>query len=391
MKLLPIVGIDNTSHDDALTVGGQSPAYFMRDIINFDISDRGSAELRKSGRKVSDRVYTKLWQSPLHKDVFGMDHVGMLYKVDPISFSGTELGQVGHDANFEVVNNLVYIAGSLGIFTFNGAVLNKITLDAPGYPFLMKDAGSLSAGQYGVAISYLSGDIESELSRTEFISVEGDAGIRVTVPLIKGEGITGVNVYITSSNGTELYLYGRYAADAVEVNITAESSGRPANFQHLSKMPSGQFLTQWQGRLVTADKNMLHFSQSMTYHLTDARYDYVRLPQRISFVVGVEGGLWVGQVDKVVFLRGTSPDNFTFEVKTAQAPIKGTAITLDNQDAGEVGQGGGRTALWLASNGLCMGSNQGQLIEMQSKHIQGVSGQSGRCVGFDGRITTIIK
>lgn len=391
MKILPIVGMDNSSHDDALIVGGNSPAYFMRDIINFNISDRGSAELRKSGRKVSEQVYTKLWQSPLHQDVFGVDQEGILYKVDPISFNGTELGPIGHNANFEVINNLVYIVASLGIFTFNGAVLTKITIDSPGYPFLIKSEGSLSAGQYGVAISYLSGDLESELSRTEFITLEVDAGIRVTLPLTRSEDITRVNVYVTSSNGTELYLYGTYSVDTIEVNITAESSGRPALFQHLSKMPSGQYSSQWQGRLVTADKNMLYFSQSMTYHLTDARYDYVRLPQRISFVVGVEGGVWVGQVDKVVFLRGTSPDDFTLEVKTAQPPIKGTAITLDNQDAGEIAQGGGRTALWLASNGLCMGSSQGQLFEMQSKRIQGITGQSGRCVGFDGRITATIK
>lgn len=393
MKLLPIVGIDNTSHDDALTVGGKSPAYFMRDIVNFDISKRGSAHLRKSGRKVSPNIYLKVWQSPLHQDVFAVDREGYLLKIDPYSWEGKQLGQVGHDVNFEVINNQVFISASLGIFTFNGAVLTKITSDAPGYPYLQKSDGSLTTGQYGVAISYLRGTLESELSRMETISLESDGlGIQVVLPLLKGEGVTGVNIYCTSGNGTELYLQSTHPADAVDVTITGEAElGRPASFRYFSKMPTGKFMTHWQGRLITADKNMLYFSQSLTYHLTDPRYDYIRMPQSITFVIGVDGGLWVGQVDKVVFLRGNAPDTLSFEIKTAQPPVKGSAITLDSEVTGELGEGGGRTAMWLAANGLCIGTGSGGLIEPQSKRIQGISAKSGGCVRFDRRVIATIK
>jgi hypothetical protein len=100
-----------------------------------------------------------------------------------------------------------------------------------------------------------------------------------------------------------------------------------ARFKGLSPMRSGRYLKYWQGRLITADKNILRFSEPMAYHLHDESLAFVVMPQRITFMP-VDGGIWVGQVTHVVFLTGNKPQDMTFQAKTTHAPVPDSALKL---------------------------------------------------------------
>lgn len=391
MKLLPIVGIDNTSNDDALVSGGKNPQYHMRDIVNFNISDHGTATLRKSGRKVSDLQLETIWQSPLHKTIFGVDKVGMLHIVSS-DWSSDVIGRVGHSACFCVVNNLVYISGADGLFVYNGKNLLPLTVATPSSPMVLSsEGGSLEQGQYVVAISHSTAQGESSLSKSDAVTVGENSKLSLTLPFVTDENVQKVNIYITSSNGTEMYLHSTYQPQTVEVDILDTLSlGRSANLKHLSPMVSGQHLCYWKSRLLTVQKNIIHFSETLTYHLTDERYNYVRMPQTITFLIPVESGLWVGMIDKVAFLRGSAPDDLSLEIKTAQPPIRGSAIVLDSEVSGELGAGN-HCALWLASNGWNIGSSDGTLLEPQAKRLSNITARSGRSVRFGHRVITIVR
>lgn len=402
MRLMPIAGINNVSDDDGLQQGGDASKLFVREALNVDISDTGRIALRKGAVQVSTTQFKNLWQSPLHQDVFATLN-RQLVKVNPMSWDYEVLLDGIDDSVvcYEVVNNLVFISTLQGIFCYDGARVLPLTIDTPASPMVAASTqgGTLGSGDYIVAMSYIRNGVESALSENVRCSLalsgQGDplqGSLTVTLPYCLDDSITGVNIYVSARNGAELKKFGTYPIGTGQVVIDqCEQLGRAVQFSHLSPMPSGKFMQYWQGRLLTADKNVLRFSQAMAYHLHDERHDFVLMPQRITFILPVDAGVWVGQVDGVVFLSGSQPSEMTFSKKTGHAPIPMSAIYVDADTVGgDISQSGNTTALWLADNGYVVGTSSGQIIEVQSGTLKGITAKSGRSVRFDRRITTIV-
>ena len=402
-KLMPIAGMNNVSSDDGLQQGGEVSKLFVRDALNVDISNTGRIALRKGAIQVSNTLFKNIWQSPLHKDVFATLE-RQIVKLNHNSWGEYEVLLDDIDTStvcFDVVNNLVLICTLHKIYCFNGSSLQPLAINSPAPVMAVgnSEGGTLGSGEYVIAISYLRNGIESSLSENTKCYIELNdpialtGSISLTLPMCLDLGITQVAVYVTTRNGSELKKFGVYPISTVQVVIDqVDRLGRAAQFSHLSPMPSGKFMKYWQGRLLTANKNILRFSQALAYHLHDERHDFVMMPQRITFILPVDGGIWVGQVTHVVFLTGTSPTDMTFQPKTSHAPVPNSAIEIDAETAGSsIAQGGGKTALWLAENGYVIGTSSGQIIELQAGVMQGIVAKSARSVSLGKRVTTIVS
>ena len=392
IPLVPLAGIDNVSDEATLRRGGDSPRLYVRDAINVDLTKEGKAELRAGVRRVTSSPYRNLWQSPLHRDVFATlgDQWGC---VDPVSWSFEPLIALGDGpASHVVLNNLVCVAGQAGIFTFDGTTAQRLTLDTPAAPLVLVGAGSLDAGDYGVAVAWLRGSLESAPSQIKTAHVPASGSLEITLPLCLDATVTGVRLYLTTPNGGELAREQDYPLGAATIVVSVSPKlGAPAQFQHLSPMPTGQYLAYWRGRLLTAKGNVLRFSEALTYHLHSERHGFVQMPQRITFVQPVDGGIWIGQVDHVAFLAGSTPDQLSMSRKTAKAPVPGSAIMVDADTlGGELSQGGGSTAVWLADNGYVAGTSSGQVVELQAGVLRGIVGSSGASVALDRRLLTVV-
>lgn len=156
-------------------------------------------------------------------------------------------------------------------------------------------------------------------------------------------------------------------------------------------MPTGQYLGLWRGRLVVAQGRTLRFSEALAYHVHDPRHGFVQMPQRITFVAPVDGGLWVGQVDHVVFLRGTAPQELAFERKTSRAPVPGSAVALASDEAGDASGGARAAVAWLSSVGFAMGTPDGGIIEPQAQRLRAISATAGSTVVQHRRLTTALR
>lgn len=394
LKLFPIAGMNNVKADDALQVGGDSPRVFVRDAVNVDITETGRINLRKGALQVSDLPYKNIWQSPLHKDVFATV-ANKLVLLNTENWQHRELATIGEgQIQFEIVNNLIYISSENVIWTYNGDSIKPLSIDTPASPLVnFENAGSLSEGSYSVAISWLRDQLESGVSQLATISIDSVGGLNITLPYCLDALVGGVRVYITDRNGAELLHYSDYPINTSTITIVnIDQLGMPARHSGLSPMPTGRYMKYWQGRLLTADKNILRFSEPLAYHLHDQRFGFVMMPQKITFVQPVDGGIWVGQVTHVVFLTGTNPHEMTFQQKSAHAPIPDSAIEIDtNIIGGDISQGGNTTALWLAQNGYILGTSSGQIIELQAGVVDGITAKSGRSVRLGRRITTIVS
>lgn len=386
--IMPLAGINNVGEDAAL----QGERLFVRDALNVNVTPAGKAEVRPGARLVTAQRYLNLWQSPLHGDTFatlGADWV----KVDPATWGHQVLAAVGEgDAAHEVLNNQVVVAAPAGIFTYDGNGARRLTLETPAAPFVMADSGSMPAGTYGAAVAWLRGTQESAPSSITFAEV-GDAGaLSVTLPMCMDASVTGARLYLTRQNGGELLLAGDYPLASPSIHLPLlPDLGRPAQFRHLSPMPTGKYLKYWRGRLLIANGNVLRWSEALAYHLHDERHGFVQMPQRITFVQPVDGGIWVGQVDHVAFLAGAEPGALSLSRKASRAPIPGSAILVPAEVVGtNASPGGSPVAVWLAENGYVMGTSGGDLAEVHAGVMAGITGQRGTSVVLDRRLTTAV-
>lgn len=392
LPLMPLAGMNNAAEEAALMRGGDSPAVFARDVVNINVSPAGKARLRDCAHRVSTLKIRELWQSPLHRESFGAvgDEWG---KVGALSWSFDPMVSIGNGpVSHEVLNNLVCVAGDSGIFTYDGSTAQKLTIENPPAPLVVTGSGSMVAGVYGVAMAWLRGSTESAPSAIAFADVSDSGSMQIILPMCLDDSVTGVRLYMTRQNGGELARAGDYQIDATTIDIPAlPKLGAPPQFLNKSPMPTGKYLKYWRGRLLTSRANVLRFSEPMAYHLHDERHGFVQMPQRITFVEPVDGGIWVGQVDHVAFLEGATPDELVMQRKTACAPVAGSSIqVLADTIGGELSQGGSATVLWLAENGYVAGTASGQVVEMQAGVMKGIAAENGTSVVLDRRVLTAV-
>ena len=390
-KIYPLAGIDNTSkRDDALQVRGDAPATYVRDAVNVDI-DEGRASMRPGRRQVCNTPYTDLWRSSLHGDLFGRLG-GSWVRINPQDWGFEVLASVGEQQLHHVIlNNLVAVAGANGIFTFNGQRAQPLALPGGWAPMLAVGAGSLPAGQYGFASAWLRDGQEGSLSPLVTAQVPDNGAVSVGFPAIAPEGVTGIRLFMTRHQGGQLLRVGDFDHRLPGTLIPAMPQlGAAPLFEHMHPMPSGQYLAMWQGRLVVAQGRTLRFSQAMAYHVHDRRYDFADLPQRITFVAPVGAGIFVGQVDNVVFLSGQEPKGLTLNQRATLPPVPGSAIALDSQTARQFGEGGRGAVAWLAGNGFVLGTDDGAIIQPQANRISGVAGSKAVTVANQGRLVSAV-
>lgn len=391
-RLVPLAGMNTASKDDSTLVrGGDSPRVYLRDAVNLDITAEGKAQLRGSLERVTDTPYRNLWQSPLHGDTFGTLGAEWV-KIDPSTWTHEVLASIGEgDVSHEVLNNLVSVATPAGIFTFDGRDTRRLAFHEPSPPLVYSGAGSLPAGTYGVAVAWLRDALESAPSAINFVEVAAGGSLEITLPLCLDDSVTGARLYLTRQNGGELLRAGDYALFASFSLPLLPELGRPSQFANLSPMPTGRYLKYWRGRLLTAKANVLRWSEALAYHLHDERHGFVQMPQRITFVQPVDGGIWVGQVDHVAFLGGAEPSGLTLFRRASKAPIPGSATLVPAEVVGtNASPDGSPVVVWLAENGYVMGTSSGALAEVHADVITGIAAQAGTSVVLDRRLFTAV-
>jgi hypothetical protein len=392
ISLMPITGMSTEIEDKRLHQQGDARRHYVRDAVNVDINASGEILMRKGVMLVTDTPYRNLWQSPLHGDTFAtLGDEWVL--INPGQWTHTVLTSIGEGEAFHaVLNNQVVVAAPSGIFAFDGQQARRLTLETPAAPMVGEGSGSLAAGRYGAAVAWLRDGQESGLSEMTQITLPDNGSLEITIPLCLDLSVTGYRLYLTDPDGGELRKEHDYPLSVTTVSITTMPDlGGSAAFRHLSPMPTGSFLHYWRGRLINARANILRFSEPLAYHLHDERHGFIIMPQRITFVQPVSGGIWIGQVDHVAFIQGATPDQMTVMRKASRPPVPGSAIQLSANTAGEMGIAGDGAALWLAGNGYVVGTASGELVELQRGVMDGIAGNAGTSVELERRIVTAVS
>ena len=387
LKITPVAGMDIVSADtDLEQVTARERRVFVRDAVNVNIEE-GRVRMRKGLRKVCDTQFKNLWRSPAHGDTFGTLG-GQWCRINP-DWTYETLVTIGDGRAYHMeLNQRVYVAGAAGIYVFNGNQALPATLHTPGEPIVSLTTGSLPPGGYALAVAWLRGEVESPLSNP--VRLADASGLEAVFPPCFDATITGVRLYMTEPGCSELRKVADHPIGTLSTSIVSlPELGRPAVFPNKEPMPSGKFLSFWGGRILTASGSLLNFSDAFAYHIHDPRHGYIQMPQRITFLVPVRGGLWVGQIDHVAFLSGESLEQLKLVRTHTGAPLPESAIRIDKQVAGNLANDGD-AVLWLSEHGYVIGGPFGAFEEVHRRKIAGIGGTQGSTVLHDKRVMTAV-
>lgn len=370
--------MDMISDEHKLPSDNRGRRVAARDAVNGMFSREGHFSSRPGFRRVSSSV--------AHS--FGPDVCvsgGELCRVDA-SGTLTALHTLAADmrVSYAQVNGETVFSSLAEIGVIGASGVRPLATPTPAQPQAAADtAGGLFGGRYGVAMSIIANGQESATGPAAFVTVPEGGGILVeNIP-------AGARLYRTAHNGTEFYRAQDFPAGASVALLGKQHPGKKADTRHLDPLPPGEFVRYWRGRLLTARGRFIFFSEPMRYGLHCRRTGFVQMPGKVRWIEPVEGGIFVGQPDGVLFLRGSEPKELQVERTGAAVPVYGASTSIKPDLLGFEERPAGDCAVWLSEHGFTLGLPTGQVIAPQAPRIR-LSASRGEIAVNDRRLIAIV-
>jgi hypothetical protein len=174
-----------------------------------------------------------------------------------------------------------------------------------------------------------------------------------------------VNNVIVFSNGTDI----GYVKDG-----EAELMPTPTE-QFKIAMAAGVFIAFYNGRLYALGHDGLYYSDPYTITQMDERNCIIPLLGAPTMLIALKDGLWVGKDDKVIWLSGGNPEEFTY-TEYSDSVVPGTAVV--NSSTKRLGlKIEGKFAVWTSDSGICVGANGGAYQIITEDYLAVKKAESG--------------
>lgn len=198
----------------------------------------------------------------------------------------------------------------------NSAFLRRalnVDLTAEGHPlrrrgYTLADVGYAHSAFYSDALSLFFVVIEGVLKIGHKVS---ELTPLMTVNRYLRMSYTHHAGAVYFSNGQES---GRYVSSGLEVWPGPPQQHEVHDDEDLElvdnvyeTMPIGQIVTSFSGRIYCAKDEVLWFSEGMSTHMARLATNYYMLPNYIQMLQPVEGGIFVGDKNRIIFLKGSDP------------------------------------------------------------------------------------
>lgn len=358
------LGIDNRSPRAALRRDEDGNPVALADAANVNI-DRAGRPSRRAGRaSVLASAMHSLWSGPLGAFAVLGDQLCR------VSVAGTTPLATLNSADrcsYTVLNDEVVIGNRTTLLRVAGNSVSEIGPPNAAAPFVAASTtGGLYEGRYTVAVAAMDGDVIGGLSPLRAVQVQEGGGIELTAMI--PPGATGLRVYRSRAGGDELYRCADLSANADGVLLGAGILGEEESTRGLRKMMPGQFVANWNGRLLVGNGRTLSIGEPLRYGLFSPRHGFVQFAEPITFVAPVAAGVFVGLSTTVMFLRGSRPGEWVQEATGADAPVPGSVAELVPDEHGMEMQG--TAVMWLSRAGYAIGTSDGLVVAPQAGRLR---------------------
>ena len=152
--------------------------------------------------------------------------------------------------------------------------------------------------------------------------------------------------------------------------------------------PTGHLLSIRNGRMFIAVDNILYYSEPNTYHAYRLAANYFGFQSRIKMVENVIGGLWISDSEAIYFYGGDIfPARLEMPLQNQVADYSAREGTPVKVPASRIGIDNlsGIVVVFTTDEGICVGSADGQLINLTERKIDIPSGLTGAGFYKDGK------
>ena len=267
-----------------------------------------------------------------------------------------------------------------GRTTFSNGLINGITdgltgqdwsVPVPaGVGMLSVMAGALHPGKYAYYLTHVrqSDGLEGPPVMAPPTQISAGGAFLMGLPVLDGHR---TNVYLSGHDGEGAYLAGSTATDAFMFGGPNNLLTLPCRTVGLSPAPVGTVSAFWRGRVLVAQGSTLWASMPHAPHLFDLRRDFKQFPSRITLVQPVDGGIYVGTDDDLIFLGGETFDQLTYTEKQLGPVVLGSGVSVpgDKIKLGD-GRASGDAMVCIAGGYLVAGLGSGQAYPLTSERYK---------------------
>jgi len=132
----------------------------------------------------------------------------------------------------------------------------------------------------------------------------------------------------------------------------------------------GQHIEFYNGRLYIARNETIWYTDAYALGRVDMRSNFISMKDEVTMLKAVDDGIYVSIGDindrsSVIFLGGSTPEEFTYKVVADYGAIEGTAVKPKSAFIGDGIEG--QTVLWTSRKGICLGANGGRLTNLTAQ------------------------
>ena len=338
-----------------------------RNIVNFDIDDAGKARVRQ-GR-------TKVYAGNIVKDTFWSEGDISLFvedgdlKILNTDFTATLLRSgVGYSPmRYVVVNNVVYYTNGVVTGIVRDGLNEPWGVIAPSQQPALSAAnssGSLSAGVYQVAVTFISptGE-ESGTGLSAEVEVEAGGSIELSAIPQPPAGHT-MRIYVSAANGEKLHSLVQLIPGQVFYRITsvANQTSRVLETQFGMAPPPGTQLEYHDGMIFIVDGNVVWHTEPLRYGLVKRMKAFFLFGGPVTMIKSVQDGLFIA-ADKTYFLVGIGTDELELRDVLPYGAIDCQPIEIERTTEGVI-----RIA-WWSERGVCIGERGGVVTNLMEDKV----------------------
>jgi hypothetical protein len=137
----------------------------------------------------------------------------------------------------------------------------------------------------------------------------------------------------------------------------------------LTDMPGGHWLAFADGRLFVLRGRSLLWSEALDYGSHSPARNFIRFKTNPTWMAPVDGGIFVGLAETVVFLRGNNPAEYKLE-EVSGLSCPGAALVVPSRYMAPELQGGHDVAVWFGETGFVVGRADGSVVYPQAEQIR---------------------
>lgn len=335
----------------------------LAQATNVDLDDSGGVRTRAGFTSVLSGVCHSLWAK---NNICLFVQNGQLMQLlqdltaVPLGITGLE---PANPVSYALLGETVYFTNGTITGAFQNGVARSWGLAVPPLPAANLIDGSMPPGTYGFVATYLRNDgQESGAGNIQTIVAPAGQtyGIQWSVQQPADPTVAFIRIYLTVTNGDELYLAAEIPVGTKTATYTGDTSDLTVPIWTLvmGPPPAGQQVAEFNGRLLIAQGQILWYTDPFSPELIRPDQNFLWFESDITMVAPVAEGVFLATQTETVFLEGMDIGKASRLPKASYGAIPGTLAYTDGSLIGE-GRFTSKVALWATPQGIVAAGNQG--------------------------------